>query len=70
MDEGRSGPARPRINVICWNCGELARLKTIEAFPFTKGITEATYKCLKCGTDMKQALRAADQITNHRLVHT
>ena len=54
--EKRSKGRAPRLNLVCWKCGELARLKAIEAFPFTKGVTEAVYKCLRCGSEIRHAL--------------
>jgi C4-type Zn-finger protein len=46
----------PRLNLACWKCGELARLKSIRALPFSKGVSEATYECAKCGTEIKRTL--------------
>ena len=54
--EKRGKGRAPRLNLVCWKCGELAGLKAIEAFPFTKGVTEAVYQCLRCGTEMIHAL--------------
>jgi ribosomal protein L44E len=46
----------PRLNLGCGKCGDLARLKGIRALPFSKGTTEATYVCVKCGTEIKRTL--------------
>ena len=54
--EKRGKGRAPRLNLVCWKCGELARLKAIEAFPFTKGVTEAVYKCPRCGIEIRHAL--------------
>jgi RNase P subunit RPR2 len=59
MEAARS--PRPRVTLTCSNCDALARLKMIEAFTFTKSVTEATYKCLECGFETKRAVGTADQ---------
>jgi hypothetical protein len=59
---------RPRITLTCSNCGALARLKMIEAFPFTKGVTEATYKCPECDLETKRAVGTADQISRPKVM--
>jgi hypothetical protein len=60
VDKDDTRSTRPRLNVVCANCRGLARLKGIEAFPFTKGIVQATYRCLTCGMDMTCPVGAAD----------
>jgi hypothetical protein len=59
---------RPRVTLTCSNCGARARLKMIEAFPFTRGVTEATYKCPECGLETKRAVGAAGQISSPKVI--
>jgi hypothetical protein len=46
---------RPPLHPYCESCGGLARLKTIQDYPFTKGFSEATYQC-SCGHAIKRVM--------------
>jgi hypothetical protein len=48
---------RPQIQIYCDSCGSLARLKTIQDYPFSKGFSEVTYQC-SCGHAIKRVMPA------------
>jgi hypothetical protein len=45
------------LTLDCEGCCVPARLKLINAYPFTKGVTETTYACTSCGHTMKLAVQ-------------
>jgi hypothetical protein len=49
------------LSIACAICGESARLKLISDYPFTRGLTEATYACSHCGDEMKRVVARPDQ---------
>jgi hypothetical protein len=56
-------PMRSRsfpLTLDCEGCCAPARLKLINAYPFTKGVTEATYACSSCGHTMKLAVQISE----------
>jgi hypothetical protein len=52
---------RPRLTVLC-DCGELARLKEINAYPFTQGTTVAAYECSGCGNETKRTIQVEENV--------
>jgi uncharacterized Zn finger protein len=54
---------KPFLSLICDCCGSAARLKVINHYPFTKGMTEATYECSACGSIMLRSLEATEATT-------
>lgn len=55
MQERELHVRRPPLHTYCENCGSLARLKTIQDYPFSKGFSEATYQC-SCGHAIKRVM--------------
>ena len=48
------------LSVPCGRCRAPARLKQISAYPFTRGVTEATYECAACGGGMTRAIHNSE----------